>query len=222
MFTGLIQALGTIHLHGNGVLVEPPNSFFPLVLGESISVDGVCLTVSSMREKAFLADISEETLKRTALGEKANQQGVVNLEKALRLSDRLGGHLVTGHVDGLGKVVSVRALSNSWDLKIAFEESMFSKYICNKGSIAINGVSLTVSEKQQRGDAFSMAVIPHTWSNTSLHYLKEGEIVNLEVDLMAKYAENLLNYNSDRINPKGSLNTGYSDVSKDWLRKNGY
>ena len=110
MFTGLIQAVGTINLHGNGVLVDPPTSFFPLDLGESISVDGVCLTVSGLRDKAFLADISEETLKKTALAEKANQQGIVNLEKALRLSDRLGGHLVSGHVDGLGKLVNIKSL----------------------------------------------------------------------------------------------------------------
>ena len=222
MFTGLIQAVGTIHLQGKGVLVEPPTSFFPLVLGESISVNGVCLTVSELRQKVFLADISEETLKKTSLGEKANEQGFVNLEKALRLSDRLGGHLVSGHVDGLGKVVSINSLSNSWNLKIAWEERAFSKYICNKASIAINGVSLTVSDKKQTNDAFSIAVIPHTWLNTSLKHLREGEIVNLEVDLMAKYAESLL---IDKFGPTNFKDTNHmnsSDVSKDWLRRNGY
>jgi len=222
MFTGLIQAVGTIHLQGKGVLVEPPTSFFPLVLGESISVNGVCLTVSELRQKVFLADISEETLKKTSLGEKANEQGFVNLEKALRLSDRLGGHLVSGHVDGLGKVVSINSLSNSWNLKIAWEERAFSKYICNKASIAINGVSLTVSDKKQTNDAFSIAVIPHTWLNTSLKHLREGEIVNLEVDLMAKYAESLL---ADKFAPshfKETIHMNSSEVSKDWLRKNGY
>ncbi len=221
MFTGLIQSVGTIHLHGKGVLIESHSSFLPLVLGESISVDGVCLTVSGLRDNSFFADISEETLKRTTLGEKSKKQGFVNLEKALRLSDRLGGHLVSGHVDGVGKVVNLKSLSNSWDLEIAWEESIFSKYICDKASIAINGVSLTVSEKKQKGDVFKIAVIPHTWSNTSLQYLKEGEIVNLEADLMAKYAESLLKYDfvgfKQREAPKES-----SDLSDDWLIKNGY
>ncbi len=220
MFTGLIQAVGTIHTHGNGLLVKPPTSFFPLALGESISVDGVCLTVSGLGDRYFLADISEETLRKTALGEKANQQGIVNLEKALRLSDRLGGHLVSGHVDGLGKVYQINSLANSWDLKIAWEEKKFSKYICSKASIAINGVSLTVSEIKQQGDVFVIAVIPHTWLNTALQYLREGEIVNLEVDLMAKYAESLL---GDKLETKKSKeNNHISNVSNDWLRANGY
>ena len=222
MFTGLIQAVGKINLHGNGVLVETPSSFSPLDLGESISVNGVCLTVSGLRNKAFLADISEETLQKTALAAKAKQQGIVNLERALRLSDRLGGHLVSGHVDGLGRVINVTPLSNSWNLKIALEENIFSKYICNKASIAIDGVSLTVAAIKDEGEIFSIAVIPHTWTNTSLQYLREGEIVNLETDLMAKYAESLLKEKIDHVNSKNNKTIYSPDFSEEWLRRNGY
>ncbi len=217
MFTGLIQGVGTIHLHGEGVLVEPPTSFFPLELGESISVDGVCLTVSAIRNNAFLADISEETLSRTSLGAKAYEKGFVNLEPALRLSDRLGGHLVSGHVDGLGKVHSIETLNKSWNLKISWEDIAFAKYTCEKASIALNGISLTISESTQEGDIFSIAVIPHTWLNTSLRYLKIGERINLEADLMAKYAENLLRKMVNEPKKKKA-----QDLSLDWLAHNGF
>ena len=170
MFTGLIQGVGTIQLHGDGVLVEVPASFLPLTIGESISVDGVCLTVSSIRNNGFLADISEETLKRTSLGEKASEKGFVNLEPALRLSDRLGGHLVSGHVDGLGEVISVKKSSNSWRLEIRWVNTHFGRYICEKGSIAVDGISLTVGGCSMNGDSFWIAVIPHTWGITSLRY----------------------------------------------------
>ncbi len=217
MFTGLIKGVGTIHLHGGGVLVEAPTSFFPLTLGESIAVDGVCLTVSAIRKNAFLADISEETLRRTSLGDKAYEKGFVNLEPALRLSDRLGGHLVSGHIDGLGKVDSIETLDNSWNLKISWEDIVFAKYTCDKASIALNGISLTIAESTQEGDAFSIAVIPHTWVNTSLRHLKIGERINLEADLMAKYAENLLKKATNK-----PMNNKVQDLSLDWLRNNGF
>ncbi len=217
MFTGLIKAVGTIHLHGAGVLVEVPTSFLPLTLGESISVDGVCLTISAIRKNSFLADISEETLSRTSLGEKAYEKGFVNLEPALRLSDRLGGHLVSGHVDGLGIVDSIEALNNSWNLKICWKEIAFSKYTCEKASIALNGISLTIAETSQEGNSFSIAVIPHTWKNTALKHLKTGERVNLEADLMAKYVENLLKSMN-----QNSMEKKFQDVSLEWLKDNGF
>ncbi len=220
MFTGLIQSVGKIHLQGKGVLVEVPSSFSSLILGESISVNGVCLTVSSLRSEGFLADVSEETLKRTALGEKAASQAFVNLEKALRLSDRLGGHLVSGHVDGLGQVISIKALPQSWLLQIKWKDPFFKKYTCKKASIAINGVSLTVSDIEGEGHIFSTAVIPHTWINTSLQYLKSGELVHLEADLMAKYAESLLRDTSDELAIDSNENN--SEISQDWLADNGF
>ncbi len=216
MFTGLVQAVGTIELRGDRVLIEAPSSFFPLKLGESISVDGVCLTVAELCQGAFLADMSEETLQRTVLGEKAIQKGLVNLEPAIRLSDRLGGHLVSGHVDGFGKVVSIQRLSKSWNLQICWENHLFAKYTCEKASIALNGVSLTVAEIKDEGQIFSSAIIPHTWENTSLHSLQEGELINLEADLVAKYVEGLLRKESVEVKKN------VSNISMDWLKINGF
>ncbi len=216
MFTGLVQALGTIHLRGERVLIEAPASIFPLTLGDSIAVDGVCLTVAEISERSFFADVSEETLKRTDLGEKAIKKGLVNLEPAVRLSDRLGGHLVSGHVDGLGKVISIEKLSQSWNLTIGWENHIFAKYTCEKASVALNGVSLTISKIKEEGQIFSIAIIPHTWTNTSLQYLQDEDLVNLEADLIAKYVERLLMKQTDdskKIKP---------DISRDWLKSNGF
>ena len=197
MFTGLIQAIGTIKKNNYGVVVDGCSPFSPLKLGDSISVDGVCLTVSELMNDSFTANISEETLKRTNLAEKAQKNGFVNLEPALRLSDRLGGHIVSGHIDGLGKVISIENLKNSWNLRVSWNDLNFCKYMCDKASISLNGISLTISETYVDGCEFSLAVIPHTWSNTCLQFLKIGEKVNLEVDLMAKYAEKLLQVNNN-------------------------
>ncbi|KGG16519.1 MULTISPECIES: riboflavin synthase [unclassified Prochlorococcus] len=222
MFTGLIQAIGTIHLHGKRVLVKIPSEFDMPSLGDSISVDGVCLTVSALTKNSFLADVSEETLDRTSLGKKANEKAFVNLEPALRLSDRLGGHLVSGHVDGLGRVLSIKDLRNSWDLQICWENNIFAKYTCDKASVALNGVSLTVAKSKKEDDSFSIAVIPHTWGHTALQYLKVGETINLEADLMAKYAESILNKGNYLFDSSTKSNEKYSDISSEWLVDNGF
>ncbi len=216
MFTGLVQDIGTIHLRGEKVLIQAPSSFSPLTLGESIAVDGVCLTVAEITEGGFFADISEETLRRTVLGGKATKKGFVNLEKAMRLSDRLGGHLVSGHIDGLGKIISIEKLPKSWNLHICWENDLFMKYICEKGSIAINGISLTVASIKQKGLIFSIAIIPHTWENTSLKYLMEGELINLETDLIAKYVERLL------LRDSNELKRNNSKISINWLKTQGF
>ncbi|AAP99484.1 MULTISPECIES: riboflavin synthase [Prochlorococcus] len=221
MFTGLVQAVGTIHRAGKKVLVEVPTSFPSIALGDSIAVDGVCLTVAALRNKGFFADVSEETLARTSLGEKATERGFVNLEPALRISDRLGGHFVSGHIDGLGKVVSIKELTSSWDLQIRWQENIFAKYTCDKASIALNGVSLTIA-KRKEGNILSIAVIPHTWANTSLQYLLEGEFVNLEADLIAKYTESLLEQRSDMADKSNQLKTKPLEISDNWLKANGY
>ena len=192
MFTGLIQSIGTIKKNNMGVIVDGCKPFTPLKMGDSVSVDGVCLTVSELMNDSFFANISEETLKRTNLAEKAKKNGYVNLEPALRFSDRLGGHIVSGHIDGMGEINSIENLKNSWNLKISWDDLNFGRYMCDKASISLNGISLTISEIYSYGCEFSVAVIPHTWSNTCLQFLTIGEKVNLEVDLMAKYAEKLL------------------------------
>ncbi|KGG12952.1 MULTISPECIES: riboflavin synthase [Prochlorococcus] len=220
MFTGIVQAVGKIRSQGESLLVESEDLPFSINIGDSVAVDGVCLTVASCRGNGFLADISEETLKRTTLGFKAEKNALVNLEPALRLSDRLGGHLVSGHVDGLGMVESLESLPNSWNLQINLQQNMYAKYICEKASIAVNGISLTVSQSLQDANSFAIAVIPHTWFNTSLNHLLVGDLVNLEVDLMAKYAERLLS--KSELATRDNINNNYPNISKEWLSEQGW
>jgi len=219
MFTGLIQSIGTIKKNNMGVIVEGCKPFSPLKLGDSVSVDGVCLTVSELMEDAFFADVSEETLRRTNLAEKAKKNGRVNLEPALRLTDRLGGHIVSGHIDGMGEVVLIEDLKKSWNLRVSWDDWTFCRYMCDKASISLNGISLTIAEIYNEGRQFSIAVIPHTWSNTGLQFLTVGEKLNLEVDLIAKYAEKLLkneNNNNDSNLQKSSV------ISSQWLSEQGW
>ncbi len=214
MFTGLIQAVGRVHSRDGCLLVKGCNPFSPLKVGDSVAVDGVCLTVAGLLEDGFVADVSEETLRRTNLGFKADHGSFVNLEPALRLEDRLGGHLVSGHVDGLGRVLSVNALERSWKLEVCWDDKTFGRYVCEKASISVDGISLTVAGCHENGSRFWVAVIPHTWSNTSLNHLKIGDFVHLEADLMAKYAERLL---------LGVPTANHStDLSKEWLASHGW
>ena len=217
MFTGLIQSIGTIKKNHIGVVVDGCKPFSPVKLGDSVSVDGVCLTVSELMNDSFLANISEETLRRTNLADKAQKNGHVNLEPALRLSDRLGGHIVSGHIDGMGEVISIEDLKNSWNLKVSWDDLSFCRYMCDKASISLNGISLTIAETYDDGRKFSIAVIPHTWSNTCLQFLKIGEKVNLEVDVMAKYAEKLL-----KVNKNDSIKKQSPLITSQWLNEQGW
>ena len=220
MFTGLIQAVGTVHLRGKGVVIAGCDAFSPLSLGDSISVDGVCLTVSDLVPHGFVADVSEETLTRTTLGTKAAHGDHVNLEPALRFSDRIGGHLVSGHVDGLGEIFGIDQLKKSWEIKVKWKENRLGRYLCEKASVALNGISLTISSIDDEIEAFTVAVIPHTWENTSLRFMEVGTLINLEVDLMAKYAERLLiqNSNMDSLEKSNKNPT----VSSEWLNSHGW
>ena len=220
MFTGLIQGVGRVRRHSKGLLVEGCNSFSPLKLGDSIAVDGVCLTVVELIAQGFLADVSEETLNRTTLSTKADKGDLVNLEPALRFSDRLGGHLVSGHIDGIGMVTALENLSNSWKLEVQWKDPLLGRYICQKASISVNGISLTVAGCVDDGSTFWIAVIPHTWASTSLHYLVVGAQVNLEADMIAKYSERLL---TAHLSAKSPLETTDKTViSKDWLASQGW
>ena len=156
-------------------------------IGDSIAVNGVCLTAVKIDGRTFVADVSKETLNCTAGLEK--QGNHVNLEKALRLSDRLGGHLVSGHVDGVGEVAAFNDIGESWRLVVRAPHQL-SRYIAAKGSVAINGVSLTVN--RVAGDEFEMNLIPHTLNATTLNELKAGSRVNLEIDLIARYVERMM------------------------------
>jgi len=156
-------------------------------IGDSIAVNGICLTVVKLDGHAFTVDVSRETLNCTVGLER--QGGHVNLEKALRLSDRLGGHLVSGHVDGVGEVVAFNDIGESWRLVVRAPHGL-AKYIATKGSITINGVSLTVNHVA--GSEFDVNLIPHTLEVTTLNELKAGSKVNLEIDLIARYVERMM------------------------------
>jgi riboflavin synthase len=191
MFTGIIQTVGQIERvtpMGDDVKLNISCTGLDMQdvkIGDSIAVNGVCLTAITFNEAHFEAHVSKETLLVTLGLDKPN---AVNLEKALRLSDRLGGHLVSGHVDGVGEVVLFEPLGDCWKLDIRAPHAI-SKYISVKGSICVNGVSLTVNTIAS--DVFSMNLIPHTVENTTLQFLKAGSQVNLEVDQIARYVERM-------------------------------
>jgi riboflavin synthase len=194
MFTGIVEAVGTVralHLNGGDARIEIDAGKLDMrdvAEGDSIAVAGCCLTALGPNATGFAADVSGETLSLTTLGAFAPGTAV-NLEKALRLSDRLSGHLLSGHIDGVGKVVSVTpdARSQRW----LFEAPVaLARYIAAKGSIAIDGVSLTVNEVD--GTRFGVNLIPHTLAHTTFGLRRAGDAVNLEADMMARYAERLL------------------------------
>lgn len=193
MFSGIIADVGQIKSTQNrdgGLRLTINTSALGLddvQLGDSIAVNGVCLTVIAIDSKAFSVDVSCETLACTVGLEAYNAP--VNLEKALRLSDRLGGHLVSGHVDGVGEVVAFDDLGESWKLVIRAPQNL-AKFIAIKGSITINGVSLTIN--QVNACEFSLNLIPHTLQMTTLKNLTAGSRVNLEVDLIARYVERMM------------------------------
>ena len=194
MFTGIITAIGTITLmqaRGGDLRLHIATGKLDLSdvqLGDSIAVSGVCLTAVELTGNGFSADVSRETLERTVLGT-LRPGARVNLEKALTPMTRLGGHLVSGHVDGLGIVTAWQPDGRSWRLKIQAPEAL-AKYIAEKGSICIDGVSLTVNRVD--GAAFELNIVPHTLAETTLADFKVGRQVNLEVDLIARYLERLL------------------------------
>ena len=202
MFTGIISGVGRIvdatalgpgASYGMRLGIEAPAGFLDDVqLGDSIALNGACMTVASLDAAArrFSIDISGESLQRTAgLG----APGRVNLEKALRANDLLGGHLVSGHVDGVGKVVSLTPVGESWQLRIVAPREL-ARFLAYKGSIAVNGVSLTVNQVADRDDGaeININLIPHTVSHTTLGGLAADDAVNLEIDLIARYVERML------------------------------
>lgn len=199
MFTGIVEAVGEIKqigsLEGGLNLSISPGSLdlTDIKVGDSIAVNGVCLTVTSLANELFAVNVSGETLSCTQGLDM--QGGKVNLEKALRLSDRLGGHLVSGHVDEVGEVIKFEPAGESYLLVIKLPASL-PKYVAKKGSITVNGVSLTVN--RIAGDELEINLIPHTLAVTTLKDLKTGARVNLEVDMLARYVERLLTIDGHR------------------------
>ena len=188
MFTGLIESVGTLKrlaVNGKAGELEIAASFpdGEVAVGDSVAVNGVCLTVTRFTSNSISFHALAETLSRTNLGE-LKMGRKVNLERALKLGDRLGGHIVSGHVDGVAAVQSIGRRGDDLELHVALSEEL-APYLVMKGSIAINGVSLTVAALE-RG-SFGVCIIPHTWTHTNLHELKPGDNVNLETDLLGKY-----------------------------------
>jgi riboflavin synthase len=190
MFTGLVQTIGLIeHRDRDRLVIHCPDIVAKIAIGDSIAVNGVCLTAIKISDSNFVADVSPETLGRTCLGDR--QLKYVNLEMALAVGDRIGGHFVSGHIDGMGKLSDRAIVGNSWELSFDAEPAI-ARYIVFKGSITINGISLTISYCNDVGTNFRVAVIPHTYDNTTLKYLEIGSSVHLEGDLLGKYVEKFL------------------------------
>ena len=202
MFTGIITGVGRIVAvhdlgssldHGKRLTLQAPAGYLDDVgLGDSIALNGACMTVTTLdvARHQFTIDISAESLARTS---GLDQQGSVNLEKALRANDRLGGHIVSGHVDGIGQVSHFSQVGESWELRVLAPLAL-ARYLAYKGSITVNGVSLTVNQVVDHSDGaeISINLIPHTVENTALGTLKAGSSVNLEIDTVARYVERML------------------------------
>ena len=193
MFTGIIRSIGSVRridrrAKGARLIVACPDIIEDIEISDSVAVNGVCLTATEKTTDAFAADVSQESLSRSNLSALAGGSHV-NLETSLRLGDKLGGHLVFGHVDGLGIIANLGQTDEFYELTVEFPEDL-SRYIAEKGSISIDGISLTVASIP--ANRFSVAVIPYTFEETTLQHRRVGDKVNLEVDMLARYVERML------------------------------
>ena len=215
MFTGIIEEIGTVKefskSNKNALIVVECKKVIETgndgtKIGDSIAIDGVCQTVTKIDKNSFSAQVSSETLGVTTFSRfKAGIK--VNLERALTLNQRLGGHIVSGHADGVAKVKSIQQDGEFWDVKFEVEKDL-AKYIVKKGSVSLNGISLTVANIIS--NEFSVAIIPHTFENTNLINLKSGDFVNIEIDILAKYVEKF-------------LSTGNNGaIDENFLKENGF
>ena len=212
MFTGIIEEIGTvksfkINSENAEITVECFKVLEKTKIGDSISINGVCQTVVSLTENTFTADVSKETLNVTNFSE-IKLGDKVNLERALTLNERIGGHIVYGHVDNTAKFTSSKKNNKFYDMEFEVTKDV-SRYIVKKGSITINGISLTVADIS--GNKVKVAVIPHTYENTNLYFLKQGDNVNIENDVIAKYIEKFLQNEHTK-----------SMITQDFLEENGF
>lgn len=212
MFTGLIKEIGTIRkisptTEGIRICVESVNLIKDIKIDDSVAINGVCQTAVKVSENSFEVEAVKVTLEKTSLGQ-LRQGDPVNLELALRPIDRMGGHFVQGHVNGVGEIGAIAKNGKNYVLRVKFKEEL-NKYIVKEGSIAIEGISLTVSDKTDQ--YFEVSIIPHTFENTILKHKKVGSIVNIEVDILAKYIENLL-FNAKK----------EKTMTLDWLGQKGF
>ena len=206
MFTGIVEETGKIQfVTDRKVVIKCQKILEDAKIGDSIAVNGVCLTITDINKDTFSADISPETFKVAC---KLNLGNTVNLERAMLTNGRFGGHIVSGHVDGVAKIVELKNNDDFYDLKLELSENE-SKYVIRKGSITVNGISLTIAKVE--GGLTNLAIIPHTYENTCLKELKIGDFVNVEVDMMAKYIEKFLSTSDNR-----------SRIDFDFLQRNGF
>jgi len=217
MFTGIIEEVGIVRElrytpGGASVVLAAPGITPHIKVGDSISVDGVCLTATRVEYDSFWCDISEETMRVTSF--KELQRGkAVNLERALILGGRLGGHLVQGHVDGVGKLIAKETRGQGYEMAFDFPPFL-ERYLIYKGSVAVNGISLTIAMLEK--NFFSVAIIPHTYQSTNLRFLKIGDPVNLEADLIGKYLERFFQFG---LKPKDGSG---ARLSEEYLREQGF
>lgn len=189
MFTGIIEELGVVRSAGTRLVIECRTVLADATLGSSIAVNGVCLTALDLTANSFAADLAPETLARTNLGDLTSGSRV-NLERSVTVATRLSGHIVQGHVDGTGELISLEELRDgNWWLKLRIPSEL-DRYLVHKGSIAIDGISLTIASLEDR--VVGATIIPHTYANTTLGFAKPGSRLNLEADILAKHVEKLL------------------------------
>lgn len=215
MFTGIIEEIGTVRAimkseKGARISIDARKVLEDVKLGDSICTNGACLTVTDFTASNFTVDVMAETIRRSNLG--ALSPGAqVNLERAMKASDRFGGHIVSGHIDGTGKIINIQKEDNAVWVTISADRGIL-KYIISKGSIAIDGISLTVAYVDD--SSFRVSIIPHTKEETTLLRKKIGDAVNLECDLVGKYIEKLMSYGDDK--------QAKSGIDMDLLRNNGF
>ncbi len=222
MFTGIIEEIGTISSVAEGklsavVTIQASKVLEGSQAGDSIAVNGVCLTVTSIHGGLFTADVMAETLRRSSLGN-LSKGSRVNLERAMHANGRFGGHIVSGHIDGTGTIVSKAREDNAVWVTINTDKRIL-KYIVEKGSIAIDGTSLTVATVNDSDSTFSVSVIPHTAKETIILGKGAGDIVNIENDVIGKYVERLLAFREEPVN---SANNSAPEITMDFLMENGF
>lgn len=215
MFTGIVEEVGKVDNIKKGVkssiiTVTANKIFEDIHIGDSIAVNGVCLTVTNFNDNTFTADVMNETLSRSSLGE-LSKGSYVNLERAMPINGRFGGHIVSGHIDGTGEITNIQKDDNAIWYTVKANDSLM-KYIVEKGSIAIDGISLTVAKVSDKN--FSVSIIPHTAKETILSHRKIGDNVNLENDIIGKYVDKLINFRSD--------NKAQSNITREFLIENGF
>lgn len=215
MFTGLVKEIGIIKKvsrNQEGALIEVASKVLlsDIAIDDSVAINGACQTAIKINDNTFVVQAVHTTLQKTTLGSLSNGDEV-NLELALRASDRLGGHIVQGHVNDVGEIINIANTGKNYLVTIRVSDGQM-KYIVKEGSVTIDGISLTVSDLFRADKSFQVSIIPHTWDHTVLRNRRIGSRVNIEVDILGKYIENLLFY-------RQGVNNGHSSNLEDWLRE---